>query len=178
MEQRAEIICSYLKMNNKDDEFNINLTNEGFYITQNNNKIFTFEQYSKHVFIAFCIQTIMIRLKILNKTNEISYIDLSKILKNYDRKYKNISYDNIDLNSRSYIQYSCKKDYITFIGIINTNIYDISYRINIKYHNKFIYKSHDTYLYMNHHFKYTNYKICIPNKYELLYYSKYFLMYL
>ena len=28
MEQRAEIICSYFKMNNKDDEFKISLGNK------------------------------------------------------------------------------------------------------------------------------------------------------
>jgi hypothetical protein len=42
MEQRSKIICSYLKMNNKDDEFKISIIRGGFIIEKNNQEIFEY----------------------------------------------------------------------------------------------------------------------------------------
>ena len=176
---RAEIICSYLKMNNKDDEFEISLTNKGFTITQNKLEIFNFEfhkNYYNIVFMNFYIQSIMINCKRLDNTYKIFYISSSKKEKNYDREYKVFYYNTIKLNKEAYIQYSLNKNYIVFANYIDLE--EIGYRINNRYHNRFIYKFHENYPAFATHFKYTNYKICIPNKYELLYYSKYFLVYL
>ena len=180
---RAEIICSYLKMNNKDDEFKISLCNEDFTITQNNKIIFNFINLYKRVLMHIMhikhimkfTQHKMINYKCLNTNYQIIYIDTLKMHKNYNLKYKLIYY-SIDLNKKSVISYGFKKKCIEFIWFINTNI--IRYRINIRYYNRFIYKFHDAYLNNVGHFKYTNYKICIPNKYELLYYSNYLLIYL
>jgi hypothetical protein len=172
---RAEVICSYLKMNNKDDEFKISLNNTGFNITQNKNKIFNFEHYNG-VIMNFNIKSIMINFKRLDNTYKIFYINTSKMIKNYAREYKVFYNNTIELNKEAYIQYSLNKNYIVFANNINSE--EIGYRINNRYYNRFIYKFHENYPVFATHFKYTNYKICIPNKYELLYYSKYFLVYL
>ncbi len=172
---RAEIICSYLKMNNKDDEFKIIFTGDGFYITQNNNRIFYFVYlYINSAYMCFYKNTLMIYKKRLKNKYQIDNIDTKKIEKDYYLKCKKIYYYTIDSTKGSYIKYNFDKDYIIFLGYIKV----ISYKINIKYINRLIYKFHDLYICSINHFKYTNYKILLPNKYELLYYSKYFLMYL
>jgi hypothetical protein len=53
MNKRAEIICSYFKINNKDDEFKISLTNNGFNITHNNKTIFYYGDISYNDYMEF-----------------------------------------------------------------------------------------------------------------------------
>jgi hypothetical protein len=169
----AELICSYLKMNNKDDEFKINFTNGEFTITKNNQIIFKYVYlFANYKYLCFYINSIMIMEKSINKNSQIDFIDSIKIQKDYHKKYKNIYCEPIELNNKPYILYNFNKDYIVFC--INV----IRFTIHIIYHNRFIYKSYHTLKYYNNFYKYTNYKILIPNKYELLYYSKYFLGYL
>ena len=55
----------------------------------------------------------------------------------------------------------------------------MTYEINIKYYNMLKYKKHYITYYNDsyyHYSKYTNNKIFISNKYELLYISKFFLL--
>jgi hypothetical protein len=178
---RAEIICSYLKINNKYDEFTISLINKGFNIKQNNQIIFTYCNILSDIFMEFYIQTSLIYSKMLNNNYQLDSIVTKKISKDYFRKVKHIYYNTIEFSNKSYIFYNFKKDSIVFHGYktyLNRHIHVLHYRINIRYYNRFIYKSHDEYIYFIYHSKYTNYKICIPNKYELLYYSNYLLIYL
>jgi hypothetical protein len=128
--------------------------------------------------MSFKINSLMIYKKYMYTNGKIYVINTKKLYKNYYIKYKRIYYDNIDLNKELYIQYNFKKDYIGFIRFNNHGNKVISYIINIKYYNKFIYKFYDKYRYSNDYLKYTKYKIYILNKYELLYYSNYLLIYL
>jgi len=175
MNKRAEIICSYFKMNNKDDEFKIILDNFKFFITKNNIKLFyyVFMKYLNNIaFMEFFIKSSMIKRKILNIDYQINHIITKKIEKNFGFKTKYIYCDTIELNNTSYINYNFNKSFINFI---NNDMMVINYKIHNRYFNRFIYKYFDKNRPI--HFKYTDYKIFIPNKYELLYYSKYFLIY-
>jgi len=168
MEQRSKIICSYLKMNNKDDEFKISIISGGFIIEKNNQEIF---EYSMWSYEEFYIKFSMINKTKVFKNNKILYLHKSKLTYNYESKEKKIFYHSIELNKKLYIQYNINKTFITFLGYKNKWVL-----INIKCFNRLIYKFNATYKFFIS-LKYTNYKILIPNKYELLYYSRYFHVY-
>jgi hypothetical protein len=105
------------------------------------------------------------------KNNKILYLHKSKLTYNYESKEKKIFYHSIELNKKLYIHYNINKTFITFLDYIYKTVL-----INIKYFNRLIYKFNATYKCFIS-LKYTNYKILIPNKYELLYYSRYFHVY-
>ena len=182
MEQRAEIICSYFKMNNKDDEFKISLGNKKFSIIKNNKAIFNYgymEYQNNIVFMEFCMKSSMIKKKIFDifSSKQINYIITKKSETDYWFGTKYIYCDTIELNKNSYIYYDFNKTYIHFTCYIYNGMVAINYKICIRYFNRLIYKYYDKYNSIMSHFKYTDYKIIIPNKYELLYYSKYFHFY-
>jgi hypothetical protein len=175
MDEHLEIICSYLKMNNKDDEFKSLFNYPTFIITQNNYKIFEFRRFHcNDYYMIFYMKSVIINRKRFYKNGKkMYYIETKKLEKDYLRRYKKIYYSNIELNKYSIIQYSFKKKYLLFMGYINT-IKNINYLIYIRYRKRLIYKFRDGPF--NISFKYTNCKILSPNKYELLYYSNYFLI--
>ena len=180
MNKRAEIICSYFKMNNKDDEFKISLGNKKFSIIKNNIKIFYYgvmEYLNNIAFMEFFMKSSMIKEKMLNTDYQINHIITKKLEKNFLFGIKYIYCDTIELNNTSYIKYECNKSVINFISYINNDIRAI--KIYIKIHNRYFKRLIYKYFYNSKHihFKYTDYKIFIPNKYELLYYSKYFHIY-
>ncbi len=191
----GEIICSYFKMDTKDDEskFVVNNFNsrKGFKIQKNNEYIFQYVcYYDTYIYMNFFIKNVEIfKAKRFYKNLEIYYIDTAKILRDYINKYKRIF---LNYHKNKYIEYNLKKNCLLFISYRNyyMNVHDINYQINIIHINKLIYK------FCNKHriqdkikFKnvwhisfwranYTNCKIFIPNKYELLYNSNYFLIYI
>ena len=175
MEKLAKIICSYLKMNNKVDTFKILLNTYGFIITQNNHKLFEYINESYYIYISFYIPYSLYKCKIINPNKQIFYIRNPKIIRDYKEKYVSIFNNNL-YDKNNFIKYNLNKNYIYFYISIN-NVY---FNLPIKKIrcNKFIFKIKN---YVNSLFcgpMYINYKIFIPNKYELLYYSNYFHVYL
>jgi len=170
MYKRAKIICSYFKMNNKDDKFKISKTARGFSITKNNEKCFDYGCNDLYTDMIYYINNLLIKRKQIYKIYRIINIETSKIKRNYECTLKEIYYNNMS----GFIQYTFKKNTIVFLSYTNY----IQYRIDIEYSNKFIYKFHGIDKWGLNRSKYTNYKILIPNKYELLYYSNYFLVFL
>jgi len=168
-------------MNNKDDEFKISLTNDGFNITHNNKTIFyygnntyTDYMYRMEFYMEFYLESSMIKTKMLNTDYQINHIITKKLEKNLWFGSKDIYCDNIELNKNACITYNFSKTYIHITGHKNKDFLFINYIINNRYFDRLIYKYFDKYRPVMTHFKYTDYKIIIPNKYELLYYSKYF----
>ena len=138
--------------------------------------------------MRFYINELVFIEKRYYKNLEINYIDTLKVSRSYIDKYKRIY---IDYNKNKFIQYNLNKNYLLFISPSNLyfSVLDVNYQINIIYINKLIYKLYNQHrrqnnLYLKflrniclYRLKYTNCKIFIPNKYELLYYSNYFLIY-
>ena len=185
--KRAEIICSYLQMNNKDDEYKLVITNfisEGFKITKNEQKFF---EYNNSLIMIFYVNELVFIEKRYYKNLEIYYIDTLKILRDYRDRLKRIF---LNSNKNKFIQYNLNKNYLLFISPSNLyfSVLDVNYQINIIYINKLIYKLYNQHRRQNNLYlksirnsslnrlKYNNCKIFIPNKHELLYYSNYFLI--
>jgi len=116
----------------------------------------------------FYIENEIIKSKIININTQIATIKNPLITISYINKDKYI-YGNKGL----FIHYNFKKQWLHISGftILNNTTVSIEYRIDIKYYNRYIFKFHTV------SYIYTNYKIIIPNKYELIYYSAYFYLY-
>ena len=190
----GEIICSYFKMDTKDDEskFVVNNFNShnGFNIQKNKEYIFQYVfYYDTYIYMDFFIKNVEIfKAKRFYKNLEIYYIDTLKILRNYRDRLKRIF---LNSNKNKIIQYNLNKNYLLFISPSNLyfSVLDVNYQINIIYINKLIYKFYNKHRRQNNLYlksirnsslnclKYNNCKIFISNKHELLYYSNYFLIY-
>jgi len=93
MNKLAEIICSYFKMNNKDDQFIINLTSDTFNIKTfniklNDQKIFEYVLFREYIYMDFYIENEIIKSKLININTQIATIKKPLITISYINKDK------------------------------------------------------------------------------------------
>ena len=178
----AEIVLSYLIISNpnksndpKKDKYTIKYHKLGEFDIRINNKL-------KFKYIKtprICVYNFMSKYYKEFDNNKIHHISTNKKLIMFDPFYKCIYYkknNNIKYKN-SVIGYDKKHKWIYFIFFNRSK--EMTYEINIKYYNMLKYKKHYITYYNDsyyHYSKYTNNKIFISNKYELLYISKFFLL--
>ena len=177
MYQTAEIVLSYLQVYDKTAKYEI-IYNEiykdeddiicwprEYCITKNGEKIY---EYHTHLKILYYLKNIS---KAVNNMLKLIYIQTNKKKINYRENYKYLFYDGINRYKNICYEIISKKNERINIKMGNTVcIIKYTYFNKRKYKERYYISSNGQYL------KYTKNLIFISNKYELLYYSNYFLI--